>query len=63
MVIYCMHRMFDLSFETQEEMEDWIKKINIVLSKQVLVLPYATKVKMQNQTLSTASCEVAVTSI
>jgi hypothetical protein len=58
-----MHRVFQLTFDTQLEAEDWTQKINLVLSKQINIQPYTKRVKMQLQHLNMAGCEVAVSFI
>jgi hypothetical protein len=62
-IIYCRHRQFELTFNSQAEMEEWIKKINIVLSKTVLIMPYTKRLKMLRQQLGMINTEVAVTSM
>jgi hypothetical protein len=41
-------------------MESWISKLNIVLSKTVLVQPYSKRVKILRQQLGLIDSEVAV---
>jgi hypothetical protein len=49
MQIFCIHRLFQLTFESETEMQDWIQKINVVLSKQVLIETYSKRYKRQKE--------------
>ena len=62
LLVYCLHRVFQLTFDSEAEMQDWMYKINLVLSKQVLIETYTQRLKRQRQFVASSCSEEAVLS-
>lgn len=62
-ILYCQHRTFELTFDTPQEMEEWVKTINLVLSKQIQMVPYQKRLKAQRELLGQSSTDLAIQAV